>query len=557
MNVATANTQWARALVDALVQSGVREFLVAPGSRSTPLTLAAYEHPDARVTVHFDERGTAFAALGVGRASAHPAVWITTSGTAVANGMPAVVEADADGVPMVLLTADRPPRLRETGANQTIRQPDFFAGWARWSFDLPTPTPDLPPDTARSVAAFAVFKALEGRGPVHLNQPFEEPLWDPAAPMPAFAPAPKHALSRLTASAEPLVRALSGVERGFVVAGRLASRDEADAAVQLAAHLGWPLLVDVLSGLRLHPDAERILPLDLAMQTPLPLPLPEAVLQVGGMPVSKRYLQFLDARKPRVHAVLTSRPVRIDPVQGVTHSLAGWVPETVRQFVAETPARVADGWAAGWMQEVQGVESRLHERIAALPELSEAGIVHRLTTLLPDGEQVLVGASLPIREMDLFAARTPSRVDLFANRGASGIDGTVATGVGLALGGNRPVTVLLGDLTLLHDLNSLALLARAPQRMVVVVLNNDGGGIFSFLPIAQQVEAPFEPCFGTPHGLGFAHAAAQFGLAYAQPTTVDAFADAYSAALHRPGASLIEVRTHRTTTREIHAQLLG
>ncbi|MDQ3430342.1 MAG: 2-succinyl-5-enolpyruvyl-6-hydroxy-3-cyclohexene-1-carboxylic-acid synthase, partial [Actinomycetota bacterium] len=330
METARANRLWAYLIVEELLRCGVGLFCVAPGSRSTPLIAALAANERAESLIHFDERGTAFAALGYARATGRPAAWITTSGTAVANGLPAVVEAATDGVPMILLTADRPPELRQTGANQTIDQPDIFGDFVRWRFDLPAPSLDVGPASVLTTVDQAAYRALRApSGPVHLNLMFREPLIpDPGedeeppsvpsrwrekdAPYTRYA-ATKPAVDRT--EIEALWNELRPVERGLVVAGRLASREQGEAVEKLARSLGWPLLPDVGSQVRLGGDHGNVAFYDalLADEAFTGSHGPEAVLHVGGRALSKRLEQFVIRGWPDPYVVVRENPFRLDP----------------------------------------------------------------------------------------------------------------------------------------------------------------------------------------------------------------------------------------------------
>ncbi len=549
---AFANRAHARALIQSLVDSDVRYAVCSPGSRSTALAMAAFECPDLDVTVHWDERGAAFFALGIGRSVGTPCAWITTSGTAVANGMPAAVEADADDVPLLLLTADRPPELRQTGANQTIHQPGFFDRVARWSADLPTPHADADPRGWATSGAQAVYRAQHPHaGPVHLNAPFRKPLWAPpgASPAEQQPSTPRHAFSASAAPVQRLVRALEDVERGIIVAGRLTSVAQADAAYRLGDRLGWPVLADIGSQGRL--GDERAMHHDLALASAdfADAHRPDAVLLVGGMPVSGRVLRFLESSSPRMWASLRSGPNRIDPYHRATDVLVGDVVLTLDAARRAITAREPTRWLGNWKRASEAAWQAIRSQLSG-DAMSEPGLAYQLSRLLPPDDPFVVAASMPIRDVDTFAAADGPRVPVFANRGASGIDGTVATAAGIAHASGRGATLLIGDLALLHDLNSLALLRALSHRVVVVVVNNDGGGIFGQLPIAafgaEQHADPFERLFGTPHGMTFESAARQFGLTYTSADSLSSFGDAYAAAVERRTSSLIEVRTDRT-----------
>jgi 2-succinyl-5-enolpyruvyl-6-hydroxy-3-cyclohexene-1-carboxylate synthase len=564
-----ANRLWAYLTVEELVRCGIDFFCVAPGSRSTPLVAALAASERARSLVHFDERGTAFAALGYARATGRPAAWITTSGTAVANGLPAVVEASTDGVPMILLTADRPPELRQTGANQTVDQPDIFGDFVRWRFDLPAPEPAIDPAMVLTTVDQAAYRARRSpRGPVHLNLMFREP----------FLPEGEEALPGLspwTESDEPYTRyaaskpavdeteihalwqALRPVKRGLLVAGRLASRKQGEAALRLADAIGWPLLPDIGSQVRLGADSKGFAAYYdalLASDSFAKAHVPEAVVHVGGRAVSKRLEQFLGRSRPDTYVVVRENPFRLDPAHRVTHSIEANVVDFCAALVgaaAEAPPTEDTSWTAGWRETSQRVGRHLDKVPSKEP--NEPFVSRSVSRIVPADHGLVVASSMPVRDLDTCAAADGAPVPVAANRGASGIDGTVATAAGFAWGLGRTVTLLIGDLALLHDLNSLAMLREV--HVVVVVLNNDGGGIFSFLPVARQ-KAFFEPYFGTPQGVGFEPAAEMFGLGYERPGTMEEFVESYRKACARGSSTLIEVRTDREENVALHRKLL-
>ena len=570
------NRVWADLMVEELVRSGIDFFCIAPGSRSTPLTTAVAAHPKARHLVHFDERGTAFCALGYGRATRRPAVWITTSGTALANGYPAIVEAATDGVPMLLLTADRPPELRQTGANQTIDQVKLFGEYTRWFFDLPTPTVDIDPAMVLTTIDQAVYRAQRTPGgPVHLNCMFREPL----APTPDghdYAPylaglsswmEQDHPFTHYATAApqvdesdiEMVWQQLDNVTRGVVVAGKLETRAQGEAVVRLANRLGWPLFPDIGSQVRLGAAERmntRIGPYDLLLNnfTFRAEQGPEAVLHIGGRATSKWLAQWLKQHRP-TYLVVNENPARLDLNHHVTHRIESDVVtfcERLGDRTASAPA--VTPWLDGWREAETQARQTLSIFFEVEEALSEPLVAHLVARHSPEEYGLVLASSMPVRDMDMFAPTDGPVLPVAANRGASGIDGLVATAVGFGEGLERPVTLLTGDLALLHDLNSLTMLRDRP--VVVVVLNNDGGGIFHFLPIAAHEEV-FEPFFGTPHGLTFAAAADLFGLAYHHPTTPDAFVKAYQRACDRPTGTLIEVTTERVANHALHRRVLA
>jgi 2-succinyl-5-enolpyruvyl-6-hydroxy-3-cyclohexene-1-carboxylate synthase len=569
-----ANRLWATLIVEELVRSGVDFFCVAPGSRSTPLVAALAANENAESLIHFDERGTAFAALGYARAMGHPAAWITTSGTAVANGLPAVVEAATDSVPMILLTADRPPELRQTGANQTIDQPDLFHEYVRWRFDLPAPEEAVDPAIVLTTVDQAVYRARRApSGPVHLNLMFREPFIPGPEDREEGLPAPARWLKSgepytLYAATKPTVdlgevehlwETLRLVERGLVIAGRLPSRKQGKAVLRLAESLGWPLLPDVGSQIRLGAHSESIVHYYdalLANERFKEAHAPEAVLHFGGRSVSKRLAQFLVESGPDPFVVVRENPFRLDPGHRVTHSVEADVPGFCATLTGVADGRLppnAASWTAGWCRASEKVDRCLNRSFEGAKELNEALVARLISRHIPEGHGLTVASSMPIRDLDTYAATDGPFVPVVANRGASGIDGTVATAAGFTRASGRPATLLIGDLALLHDLNSLAMLRELP--VVVVVLNNDGGAIFSFLPVARH-EDFFEPYFGTPQGLGFEYAATMFGLGYEQPRSAVDLVEMYHAACARNSPTLIEVRTDREENVALHRELL-
>ncbi|WP_412067994.1 2-succinyl-5-enolpyruvyl-6-hydroxy-3-cyclohexene-1-carboxylic-acid synthase [Rubrivirga sp. IMCC43871] len=570
-DAANTNHLWAALLVEELIRQGTTLFVVCPGSRSTPLAVAVANNPRAEGLVHWDERAAGFVALGWGRATGRPAAVITTSGTAVANLLPAAVEADADGVPLLLLTADRPPELRETGANQTIRQPPIFQDVARWALDWPVPTAAVPARWVLSTAAHAAQRARLGRGPVHLNLPFREPL--AAAPDGTDAEAyladvgpwvrsgapfarPHGPVWRArVAGDEPgdtLVAGLWSAERGLVVLGPGA---DGTAAAALAARLGWPLVADVRAERPL--DAESLVAhADLLLASPAALDAlrPDAIVHVGdGRLTSKRLARLLATAKPQVYVHLSPTVDRRDPDGLVTDRFVGPPTDLLAALQAAVEGGEPSGRGSGWRERWAAADRAAGAVLAGLPDdLSEIAVARAATATR---WRTVVAASMPIRDVEAFVAAGEGVV---ANRGASGIDGTVATAHGLARGLGEPVVLLIGDLALLHDQTSLALLREGPP-VTVVVVNNDGGGIFHRLPVAGGPGAiepdTFERMFGTPHGLMFRNAAAQVGLAYHAPETLAAFREALAHATASPTSTLIEVRTDRAEQTALRARV--
>jgi 2-succinyl-5-enolpyruvyl-6-hydroxy-3-cyclohexene-1-carboxylate synthase len=415
----------------------------------------------------------------------------------------------------------------------------------------------------------AVYRASRSpHGPVHLNLMFREPFLSEgedvfAGPSPwaeGDDPYTRYVATKPAVDEteiQALWQTLRPAKRGFIVAGRLATRKQGEAVLRLAGALGWPLLPDIGSQIRLGASSENLAAhydALLANDSFSEDHVPEAVVHIGGRSLSKRLEKFLDRSRPDPYVVVRENPFRLDPAHRVTHSIeadiVGFCAALVRA-AADALLTENDSWTAGWREASVNVGRHLDEISSDVP--NEPFVARTISRSIPQDHGLVAASSMPVRDLDTYAAADGEPVPVAANRGASGIDGTVATAAGFARGLGRPVTLLIGDLALLHDLNSLAMLRDVP--VVVVVLNNDGGGIFSFLPVAEHKEF-FEPYFGTPQGIGFESAAKMFGLAYEQPRTTGEFHDAYVGACASGRSSILEVRTDREENVRLHADLL-
>lgn len=555
------NALWADQLMAALVANGVEAVCLSPGSRSTPLAIAAHSRPDLRDMLHFDERSSAFFALGLARATDRPVALVCTSGTAAANFHPAIVEAAQTQVPLIVLTADRPPRLRGLGAAQTIDQIHLYGPAVQHFQDLPLPVHE--PDALRAVGyqvALAVAKAQASpRGPVHLNVPFDEPL----APVPqriedvqtlaATRPAPPRIRpARAIAEAEALAEAEAMIlpaRRPVVIAGPHAADDAiAGALLRWAQSAGAPIVADVGSGLRgkipagspicCHGDA--FLRWDSFMAA-----APDLLIRLGASPTARGTLNYL--QKHRVSAIALAGDLwGRDPEAIASLVVAGEPADTFSRLAV--PAQPDADWLPRWREAEEAVsEAIAHSRV---PVPQEALAVREAVRALPHGAQLCLSNSLPIRHADTFLGQAPG-IAIRVFRGANGIDGVTSTSLGLACGSDRPTLLVTGDLAFLHDLGGLHAARYLDRPFVILLLNNDGGGIFSYLPIAEATNA-FEPLFGTPHGLDFAPAAQLFGAPHVACDRPDEVAAAVTRSLGRKGLSVIEFRSDRRETAESH-----
>jgi 2-succinyl-5-enolpyruvyl-6-hydroxy-3-cyclohexene-1-carboxylate synthase len=570
------NTLWGALLIEELIRNGSHYFCLSPGSRSTPLTLAIARHHQAKTIVCHDERGAAFHALGYARATGKPAVLVCTSGSAAAHYYPAVVEAAMDRLPMLILSADRPPELQNTGANQTIHQSALFGTYAKWHLDLPCPDPAIAPTTLLSAIDQALYQArATPSGPVHVNCPFREPL-TPSEEITDDADYLK-TLVAWQASQEPFTRYLPSTQQpaysfiqqvktllqttrnGLIAIGQLHNEAERRSVKRLLAALPWPAFTDVTSGLRLSQSArsvvhyyDQLLLCDAFCATHRP----ETLLQVGSPFVSKRFLHYIQQTpQPRHHIIVKNHPYRHDPSYTVTHHVETDIVAFCEALLDEHVAiSSAPQWTHAFLARSALVDRIVSTTVNASQSLSEIAVAQLVSERLPAEQALWLGNSMPVRDMDMYGSPFGSSEQVAANRGASGIDGTVAAASGFAVGLNKPVTLVLGDLALLHDLNSLGLVMRCPVPLVIIVINNNGGGIFSMLPIADFPDV-FETYFATPTHLSFEAAAQLFGLTYAHPKTPGEFLMAYDKGLAASTTTLIEVVTDRQENARLHRRL--
>ena len=576
------STAAARVVLDEFARCGVRHVVMAPGSRSTALAVAAHEHPDLLLHTELDERSAAFLALGIGRASGQPAVVVTTSGTAVANLLPAVVEADHDRVPLLLLTADRPPELHGTGANQTIEQVGIFGDSTRWTVDL-----GVPGTTAEEVArwrwtACRAHGVARGRpvetpgvvdidswrepGPVHCNAPFREPTVPTSDDGRTRATPFRHPLDGRPDGAPwavptdhphvPADHVLADVldtllaePRGLVVVGGGVGAPVGEVPT-LARRLGWPVVAEPHAGVAGDGVLDHAA---LLLGSPgwSSVHEPRLLLRIGRPTVAREVVELVG----RVPQVVLDAHGGWGAAEAAHMTLVrGEVGPTVAALADRLAGHTADGsWRAAWLR---GDEVAAVTAAGRLDTLSEPRVARDLAAAVPAGGTLVVGSSMPIRDLDLVGAhRTDCTV--LANRGTSGIDGFTSTALGVALAAEGPVVALCGDLTLLHDSNAWLLSpdpAHGRLDVVVVVVDNDGGGIFSFLPQREHVTA-FERLVGTPHGRDLGRLAALHGLVHTRPTTPEGVAAAVAEGHHAGGRHLVHVRTDREANLALHRGL--
>ncbi len=572
MTPATDTYLLLRAFVDELARCGMRAACTSPGSRCAPLVLTLAREERLCCYSHIDERCAGFFAVGLAKASGLPVAVTCTSGTAAAELAPAAIEAFQARVPLLLLTADRPPELRENGAGQAIDQLKLFGDAAKWFFEVGTH--DASPERLRwmrTLACRAYNVTLEGRpGVVHLNFPLREPLVidgdlpeDPTGRpggRPYVRRSPTVADANNGSETQHLKRLVAQAKRGVVVAGRHErSTPLGEAAPAFCAAAGWPLLADPLSGARrgaaaiAHYDA-------LLRDDPFAAgAVPDLVIRVGDLPVSKPLRAWLASLGEIPQVALDPEGAWQDPASILAESLALEPAGALAELTASQPAADTD-WLAGWRAADEQAAEAILGALGPREGLSEPAIAAELGTLLPATATLFVASSMPIREIETFwpARDDPPRV--LCNRGANGIDGIVSSAFGTAANGDGPVVLLIGDVALAHDIGGLLAATRLELKLTIVLIDNGGGGIFDFLPISRTAMAQeydiYNRHIATPTGLDFAQAAGLYGLAHERVETVPAFRTALERAFSpQVDSAIVQVLTERAHNVELHRQI--
>lgn len=564
----------ASVLVDELVRCGLRHVCVAPGSRSAALAMAFAEREEVATHVGIDERSVSFLALGIARVSHVPVAVLTTSGTAAANLHPAVVEADLARAPLLVLTADRPPELRHTAANQTIDQVKLYGDAVRFFAELGV--------AEDREGAVAYWRSLTCRawasaagvgnppGPVHLNLPFREPLvplevdargttqgafTQPTSGRPSGRPWTEvvPAIRRLSdARLSELASRIDGTERGLVVVGETNASPETIAT--FAEHIGWPLIAEPLSGARRGANAIVGAHALLSLSGFADRHRPDLVVRIGRVGLSRALLRHLPADVDQI--LLDPDAAWLDPERALSQIVAAAVDDVLPRLLGAVASRPVSAWLGSWRQADGAARAVVDAVLDAEDRPTEPRVARDVAGAVPDGGALVVGSSMPVRDLDQFMAPHVGLRRVIGNRGASGIDGFVSTALGVALAHDGPVLALCGDLSLLHDTNGLATVPADDVDLVVVVVNNDGGGIFSLLPQAEFA-ATFERLFGTPHGTDLAALVGAHGWGHRLVAAAADLVDALDEARATGGRQVVEVRTHRGENAALHRRILA
>ncbi len=581
MDFENRNYALAGAFVDELARCGLEHVCICPGSRSSPLAIAFARHPGIRTWVHLDERSASFFALGMARATGKPVAVVCSSGTASANFLPAVVEARYGSVPLLALTADRPPEMVDWGALQTIDQTRIYGSHAKWSVNMPPPeaTTEMM-SYSRSAACRVYFSAGSApAGPVHVDFPFREPLepvdapsdfpdsvpeqeraaWSGREDGKPFVLSPEYERKPRSEDIQQLAASLAGTERGIIVCGPQNGSMPTEAITELAWKLGYPLLTDALSGLRCGPH-DRSLVIDsydaFIRDGELAESLaPELVIRLGALPVSKPLTQYLEKHKQARHILVDENNDWRDPFR-LTSQLFQVSPALFCESLSPAlhVGRSDGEWSRRWRRIAGSSRDALDDALEECGEMFEGKVFSRLAALLPDDTVLFAGNSMPIRDMDTFFPSTRRSIQFMANRGASGIDGVVSSALGVAAVSQKKVVLVLGDISLYHDMNGLLAAKAHGLNATIIVLNNNGGGIFSFLPQADYRDV-FETYFGTPHGLTFGAAAEMYGLDYSLADDWDTFDRSVLESLSGEGVALIEAPGDRERNVMLHRRM--
>ncbi|MPZ48870.1 MAG: 2-succinyl-5-enolpyruvyl-6-hydroxy-3-cyclohexene-1-carboxylic-acid synthase [Dehalococcoidia bacterium] len=554
--------RYAGAFVDALVARGLRDVCLCPGSRSTPLALTFARHPRVKIWTHLDERSCAYFALGMAKVhgSAAPVAILCSSGTAAVNFAPAVVEAAQSHVPLLVLTADRPQELRDLGANQTIDQVRLYGSAAKWFVEMPLP--EASEEMLRYVHMVG-WRAIETtwampQGPVHLNFPFREPLV-PAAVEPVFKDSRAEGfVGPINKEEHRFAPDVTAHRRGVIVCGP-GMMEPTGSLLELAARLGWPVLADPLSNLRSSPHCNDnvIAGYDSFLRSAALADelAPDFVLRFGAPVTGRPLSSYLQRHRGVRHIVIAEPGLFPDPDLSSTGVIEAYPPTVCDILLERDDLPNADpGWLAAWrraeLKTREVVERILNESEVA----TEPSVITDLAEVLPDAFNIFAGNSMPVRDIDSFWPATKQVLSFYGNRGASGIDGVVSTALGAAAHYGRTVLVI-GDLSFYHDMNGLLAVKRHGISATIVLVNNDGGGIFSFLSQNSEDEEHFETLFGTPHGLDFTPVAQLYGVGFQTVATRQEYKAALRASFDAPGVQIIEVKTDRAENLKLHQRI--
>jgi 2-succinyl-5-enolpyruvyl-6-hydroxy-3-cyclohexene-1-carboxylate synthase len=551
-------TEYVHTIVQTFLQAGVQDVVISPGSRSTPLAYAFSQTQGFNTYMQIDERSAGFFALGLAKAKQNPVLLLCTSGTAAANYFPSIVEANYARIPLIVLTADRPHELREVGAPQAIDQVQLYGNHVKWSVDFPLADgyKETIPFVERHTGRAVTFAKAAPMGPIHINIPFREPLlldFDYEVQPSTYQQSITGSIVASQSSIKLVEEMMVNTKRGFIIVGELSGDFSKQDFWAFAKSLQWPILADALSQLRSEvPEECGHLLIDqydalLKSENFKKAVTPELVLRFGAQPVSKPLSLFLKEYRPAVYIVIDEDPLFRDSLGVVTHHI-----HSIPQVFWNDVNRVQTNETLNIWTQANSIATE-HIKRYIDDQQDEGAFAGKLFNLLPDGSDLISGSSMPIRDVDTFFNQTTKDIAIYANRGTNGIDGVVSTALGIQQARKRPATLLIGDISFLHDSNGLLVSRFHETDLTIVVMNNDGGGIFSYLPQSKE-ETYFEKLFGTPTGLTFDSIATMYQAEYFAVDSKEAFEDALTTHKHKD-LRIIEVKTNRQENVIAHRHL--
>lgn len=575
------NSLFSSLIVEELVRNGIDYFVISPGSRSAPMTSSVAENSRAKDIIIYDERSAAFHAIGYAKGCGKPAVLICTSGSAVGNYLPAVIEADISKIPLIIISADRPTELRDVGANQSINQRDIFKPYIRYGLDLEAPNESIPLKYILTLTDSLVNYAVKGAGAVHLNIMFREPL------APTIIPFNNNILMGIedweqssgvyteyinevrTLSDETIEFILDGIKEAdnpLFIIGRLPFGTDRELLIKLIERLKIPVFADILSGLRMVDNIHIINYYDqILLDEKMVEEKPDFVLHIGGQLTSKRLLQCLDCPIER-YIVLKEHSDRHDPNNNITHRICSDYNSFFVSMVNKTnemgiESLVEDRFGNGLKSKNGKINNALND--LKIPEANEVMVARLVSEEISSDEILFLSSSMPVRDMDMFANIRGGKdensyeiIEVDANRGASGIDGIISTASGIMVGRKRDCSLVIGDIAFIYDMNVLSYLDKIENKMTIVLINNGGGGIFSFLPISEK-NKNFEKYFATPHSFNFGGISNNFNIEYRKCESMKDFRMAYCSRNKVDRHLIIEVVCDRESNIELHRSLKG
>lgn len=543
------------AFVNGLITKGISEVVISPGSRSTPLAITFAEHPKIHTYINIDERSAGFFALGLAKKQRKPIALLCTSGTAAANYYPAIIEAHYSRIPLVILTADRPHELRDIGAPQAINQIHLYSNYVKWFVDCALPESSQTMLLyIKNIAQRAVQTANENpKGPVHINLPFREPLLPDLSKIHQLQKSlhiePVVETKKLVEheQIERIVDEIDSSEKGLIVCGELHNKEFREQVLGLAEKLKFPILADPLSNLRFGEHSKHYI-IDcydsiLKTMEKKAYLKPDVVLRFGAMPVSKPLFLLLRDHPEIKQIVVDGDGGYRDPTLSAehVHSDEAYLCE---MLIKKCKDKQETSWCKKWKQVNNLFREYLSTPVIQEDSLFEGTVYVELQKLLPDRCNVFVGNSMPIRDVDTFFHNSDKNITVYANRGANGIDGVVSTALGVSAASHEKTILIIGDLSFYHDLNGLLAAKQNKLNLTVLLINNNGGGIFSFLSQADE-KTHFEQLFGTPTNLDFQYAASLYSAHYKKISTWEEFRTEFQFCMNRDGLNIIEIPTNR------------